>query len=79
MAIQVKLSASLRSRVAGYDPLKGLAVEADERMQVRDLLGRLGLGPRDVKIVMVNGRHAELDHPLADGDRVALFPAVGGG
>jgi len=79
MAVQVKLSASLRSRVAGYDPLEGLAVEVEEPMQVQDLLGRLGLAPRDVKIVMVNGRHADLDHPLHDGDRVALFPAVGGG
>jgi len=27
----------------------------------------------------VNGRHAELDHRLKDGDEVSVFQAAGGG
>lgn len=36
--------------------------------------------PRDqVATVFVNGLHADWDTPVADGDRVGIFPAVGGG
>jgi molybdopterin converting factor small subunit len=46
---------------------------------VADLLFRLGIPSNRVKIVMRNGVHSQLGSPLADGDRLALFPAVGGG
>ena len=39
----------------------------------------LGLCLEDVKIIMVNGMHAPSDRLLQDGDRIAYFPAVGGG
>jgi molybdopterin converting factor small subunit len=41
----------------------------------------LGLGFRlsEMGIVMVNGQHAPLDHPLNERDTLALFPLVGGG
>ncbi|MBU1228511.1 MAG: MoaD/ThiS family protein [Proteobacteria bacterium] len=43
------------------------------------LAARLGIPPEDLKLVFVNGVHVELDAPLQDGDRVGLFPAIGGG
>jgi len=46
---------------------------------VADLVKRLGIPPAELKLVFINGAHVELDAPLADGDRVGLFPAVGGG
>ena len=39
----------------------------------------LGLPLEEIRIVMINGRQEELSCPLRDGDRVAYFPAVGGG
>ncbi len=36
--------------------------------------------PRDeIGILMVSGRHAELDQQPAPGDTVSIFPLVGGG
>lgn len=46
---------------------------------LRDLVGFLGIPEGELKISFVNGVHAELDHELHEGDRVGLFPAVGGG
>ena len=46
---------------------------------VDGLVKRLRIPPGDLKLVFINGTHVELDAPLADGDRVGLFPAVGGG
>lgn len=79
MAILVKLSASLRQKVAGYDPAAGLSLEPAGDLNVAGLLARMGLAPGDVKIIMLNGRAAALDSSVGDGDRVGLFPAVGGG
>ncbi len=79
MPLEIRLSASLRRQVPGYDPLRGLSLPWQTGSSVANLLTRLGLAPGDVKIIMVNGRAGGLADPLADGDRVGLFPAVGGG
>ena len=46
---------------------------------VGELLQRHGIPAKDVAIIMLNGRSVETDAPLADGDRLGVFPAVGGG
>jgi len=43
------------------------------------VLERLGVPEKGVKNVIVNGWRRDLDHRLADGDRVALFPPIAGG
>jgi sulfur-carrier protein len=39
----------------------------------------LGIPPGEVKLRFVNGKQAKDDQVLAEGDRVGLFPPVGGG
>lgn len=46
---------------------------------LRDLIAFLGVPESELKIAFVNGVHAGLEHELHEGDRVGLFPAVGGG
>jgi len=46
---------------------------------VAGVVARLGIPAEELKLVFVNGVHAPLSTTLADGDRVGLFPAVGGG
>jgi sulfur carrier protein ThiS len=79
MPLEIRLSASLRRQVPGYDPLQGLALAWKPDMRVAGLLAELGLASGEVKIIMINGRASGLEDTLADGDRVGLFPAVGGG
>jgi len=45
---------------------------------VGDVIGELGL-PHEPRVVFVNGRHADDDAVLAEGDRIAIFPPVAGG
>lgn len=74
MRISVKCYATLR----GYQPEAGV-LEVGEGASVHTVLQRLGL-PRDqAKVVFVNGRHATLDQIVKEGDKIALFPSVGGG
>lgn len=79
MAVTLKLSSSLRGFVEGYDSLNGLEVDFEPQQSVSDLMRRLGIPEDKVKVIMVNGRHASPDRIMADGDRLAIFPAVGGG
>ena len=61
----------------------GRGKEADitwqEGMDGHAILKALELEPGDVKIFLVNGLHNEPDVLLKPDDKVALFPAVGGG
>jgi len=44
---------------------------------VGELAERVGVAREDVKMAFVNSRKVDLDAPLAQGDQVALTPAVG--
>lgn len=79
MKLTVKLSTTLRDCVPDYTPETGLQVVMPEGGTVAQLAQQLGLPLQDIKIVMVNGRQHKVNDPLRDGDRVAYFPAVGGG
>ena len=79
MKLTVKLSTTLRDYVSDYVPETGLQVEMPEGSTVAQLAQHLGLPPQDIKIVMVNGRQQKVSDLMRDGDRIAYFPAVGGG
>lgn len=79
MPLEIRLSASLRRLAPGYDPLRGLSLDWRPGLTVAALLELLHIAPAEIKIIMLNGRAASLETPLAEGDRLAFFPAVGGG
>lgn len=78
MSVHTRLSTSLRKYVPGYVPEKGLNLEAGGRT-IAELITEIGLPLKEIKMVMLNGKLASLDAILKDGDRLACFPAVGGG
>lgn len=43
------------------------------------LVRDLGIPPDEAKLILVNGRRVETDAVLADGDRIGIFPPIGGG
>jgi molybdopterin synthase sulfur carrier subunit len=79
MTVLVKLSASLRRHMASYDPYQGIEMDARPGLTIADVMADLGIPPEGVKIIMLNGRHAKTEQVINDGDRLSLFPAVGGG
>jgi molybdopterin converting factor small subunit len=70
--ITVLLGGNLRKEAG--EGRQEFEVELTSGAHVEDLLSRLGLPHDRVKMIMVNGRGDTLDTPIADGDRVALFP-----
>ena len=53
--------------------------ELPEGTDVSRLMDSLRIPAAEVKIIFINGVVMEADAVLHDGDRVGLFPAVGGG
>ncbi len=73
--IQIKLFATLLEKLP--DSADHFPVAAGTT--VADLADLLGIDPKDAKLIFINGRKGTLDSVLAEGDRVGLFPPVGGG
>ncbi len=55
------------------------SVELDEGADVVDVLKIFGVPKEKPRVLLVNGRHVELDYVLQDGDVLAVFPPVAGG
>ena len=80
----IRVEARLYATLKKYHPEgkigEALIRELAEGTTVQKFLeNELGVPPDEVKIVFVNGITRSFDHVLADGDRVGIFPPVGGG
>lgn len=75
MKIQVKCFATLASRLP--ENSDDFPIEAGET--VASVVNRLGIDEDEVHLMFVNSAREGLDTELGDGDRLGLFPAVGGG
>jgi sulfur-carrier protein len=79
VAVQLFLAATLSRHVTGYNANTGQHLEVEPGSTVLDLARQLGVPDKEVKLIMVNGVAARWDTILQGGERVALFPPVGGG
>ena len=77
--VQVKLFATLRRFKPGLGIGEAFPVELPDGTTVQGLIQHLELPEEQVKIVFVNALFRQMDHVLADGDELGVFPAVGGG
>lgn len=73
--IQIKLFATLLDKL----PENTDNYPVKDGTTVANLVDLLGIDRKDAKLIFINGRKGELDSILQEGDRVGLFPPVGGG
>ncbi len=74
-SIQIKLFASL----GRYMPESSDAFLIDPGISVGELALALGVPLESAKLIFVNGQKRDLAATLSGGERVAIFPPVGGG
>ncbi len=78
-AVEVRFYASLRK----YHPDKGsseaLSIELGDKTNLENLLDKLKIPKEEIAVLMVNGSRAEKSYLPEDGDRIGLFPLIGGG
>lgn len=79
MKIEVRVFATLRRYVPELGVGEPKKMELPEGTTFDELRKQLGLPAEEIKIIMRNGIQAEMGDVIADGDRIAYVPAVGGG
>jgi sulfur-carrier protein len=72
--IDLKLFADLRKFRPGSGP-----VSIEGPCKIGPLLDRLGIPGKKAAIIMLNNKHATLRDTVSPGDRLAVFPPLGGG
>ena len=79
----MEVTLNLFATLARYMPheAKGnsCVLEVSEGTRVRDVLKTLKIPTEKVKLVFLNGVHARGDETLKHGDRIGVFPPIGGG
>jgi molybdopterin converting factor small subunit len=79
MKVEVRIFATLRRYVPELGVGEPKVLDLPEGTTFKALRDQLELPPEEVRVIMRNGRHVELDELIADGDRIAYIPAVAGG
>lgn len=74
MEVNVKLFATLRD-----GRFKEEKTKIEKNTIVKDVIHKYAIPMDEVKICLVNGRDADLNQSLKNGDTLSLFPPVGGG
>ena len=73
--IQLKLFAGLEA----YNPPSADHFEIDAGISVEELLARIEIPIDKARLIFINGIKADLNTKLEGGERVGIFPPVGGG
>jgi len=79
MKIEIHLYASLAKYLPQDAENKTWVLKVPEGAGVSDVIRLMNLPDPSVKLIFLNGRHADRNTRLKDRDRVGLFPPVGGG
>jgi molybdopterin synthase sulfur carrier subunit len=79
MRVRVKLFAALGRYFSDAAPGIPFEMQLPEGATGADLVDRLKLPHKEVKVFFVNGRARSIDWPLEPDDDVGIFPLVAGG
>jgi molybdopterin converting factor small subunit len=79
MKVKVQLYAILSKYLPKNANNKMAILEVAEGTSVQWVLSELTIPENMPKILLVNGRNAELDRVLTEGDTVSVFPPIAGG
>jgi len=77
--VEVRLYASLRKYHSNPGSSEALVMELDDKAKLGNLLDKLKVSREEVGVLMVNGKWEKESYLLQDGDRIGIFPLIGGG
>jgi molybdopterin converting factor small subunit len=73
--IIIKLFATLRK----FTPDSADSFPISPGISVRNLIDELGIPEQEIKVIFIDGIKSSLDARLQGGERLGIFPPVGGG
>ncbi len=74
MEVDVRLFATLRQ-----ERFRNKKIDLPEGTTAGEIIRQLNIPPKDVALIMINGKHAKTESTLRANDVVALFPFMAGG
>jgi molybdopterin converting factor small subunit len=75
MHIHLRLFATLTV----YAPKNADAYPITPGTTAKDIVNQLNIPLAEAKLIFINSIRKDIESPLTDGDRVGIFPPVGGG
>jgi len=75
----VHITLKLFATLSRFTPDSGDSYPIAPGTTVKHLLGKLGVPEEAVRLIFINGIKGNLTSTLTGGDRVGVFPPVGGG
>ena len=75
----IQIDLKLFVTLAKYLPLGSEAYEINDGTTINELMMDLGIPHDIVKLIFINGKKQDPNYRIQQGDRVGLFPPVGGG
>ena len=75
----IQINLKLFATLTDYIPECPEKFPVKKGITLNDLVIELKIPMNNVKLIFINGRKQDLDYLLKDGERVGLFPPVGGG
>ena len=76
---EVRLYASLRKYHPNSGDSEAFSPELADGAKLGDLVDKLKIPRPEIGVLMVNGKWQKETYLLQDGDRIGLFPLIGGG
>ena len=77
--VEVRLYATLRKYHPDLGIGEALVITLDDKAKLGNLLHELKVPKEEITVVLVNGKREEENYLLRDGDRIGIFPLIGGG
>ena len=77
--MEKKIELELLATLKRYHPDPSDAFEIEPGITIRQLASRLEIPEYEINLIFINGDKANLDSILTGGERVQLFPPLGGG
>jgi len=77
--METKIQLELQTTLKRFQPAAPDRHPIKPGTRVRELLGQLGVPEYEVNLVFIDGAKGNLDSRLNGGERLSLFPPLGGG
>jgi len=77
--VEIRLFAGLAKHVKEQKNGEPFTIGLNQGVTVRELLHLLKIPEQEAFVTLVNGTAVSKTTKLSDGDRIGIFPAIGGG
>jgi molybdopterin converting factor small subunit len=79
VTVEVRLYATLRKYRPDLAMGESFVITLGDKANLGNLFNELKIPSEEVKVAFVNGKWEEESYLLQEGDRIGIFPPVGGG